>query len=157
MKNIFSKLVTLLTITSLAYTALTAEQFGLGVGITGNNASQVRGTINLNKDMRLEPYLSFNYVNPDNASSRTTLNLGTAFHMMKNINTNLNMYYGGYVGIGYADSVTSSTILNFGPVGGVEYALDKQFTLGAEISVNIGILDTTSVATNTTALLRYYF
>ncbi|MEA2072154.1 MAG: hypothetical protein U9O86_01110 [Campylobacterota bacterium] len=157
MKNILTKLVTSFTITTMACSTLWAQQFGLGVGVTGNNASVIRGTIDLNENMRLEPYVSFAYVNPKNTPSSTTVSVGTAFHLMQSINDKLSMYYGGYTGIGYADFGTTTTILNFGPVGGVEYALDKQFTLGAEINVNIGVVDTTSVGTNSTAILRYYF
>jgi len=72
----------------------------------------------------------------------------------------LTAYYGGFAGIhnyDYGSGAASGTIFNFGPVAGVEYALDKQFTLGAEMKFNLGFGDETVLGTDSSVLLRYYF
>ena len=137
-------------------------QFGLGVGVAGQHSATLRGTISLEDNMRVEPYFGFSYQdkNPSNGNSETTLDVGSALHMMQPISSVLTAYYGGFAGIhnyDYGSGAVSGTIFNFGPVAGVEYALDKQFTLGAEMRFNLGFGDETAIGTESSVLLRYYF
>ena len=144
---------------TLATTAVANEmQFGLGVGVAGQNSTTLRGTISLENNMRVEPYFGFSYQDPNGASSQTTLDIGSALHIMKPINGAINMYYGGFAGVrNYDYGGNSETTLNFGPVAGVEYAFDKQFTLGAEMRFYLGFGDITEAGTDSSVLLRYYF
>jgi len=170
MNKFMSKTVSAIAVTAALSTSLMAQepQFGVGVGVTSlnNNATSqfgigsttIRGTVSLEDGLRLEPYLGFGYVDPDGSDSVTDISLGTALHMVKPVSAKINAYYGGYVGLDSIDSgSTSYTTFNLGPVAGVEYAFDSQFTLGAEVSVNIGFGDITSMATNSAVILRYYF
>ena len=152
MNKTFSKtLVAASTALMISSVAVADEQkFGVGVSVN-QDTTKIRGVINLDKTMRLEPFLGFRYNNINN-NSNTTLEIGTAFHLLQSINSNMNAYYGGYVG--YTD-VNSGLAL--GPVAGVEYALDPQFTLGAEVRVDIGFGDVTNIGTNSEVILRYYF
>ena len=135
-----------------------AQDFGIGVGITGNNASVIRGDIGLDNNMRLEPYLGFGYKNPDVGSSTSTFTLGTAFHLQKSISEKVNLYYGAFIDYSSTDyGVTSVSSFNLGPVAGAEYAFDKHFSLGAEVAVGLGFGDATVFGTTSTALIRYYF
>jgi len=132
-------------------------QMGVGIGVTGNT-SVVRGTVNIAKDMRIEPYFTYTYTDPDNAPSRSNIGLGAAFHMMKSVNSKVRTYYGALAGINSNDNgVTTDTIFSLGPVVGAEYFFDTHFTLGAEANLYFGFGDYTTVGTNTTAMLRYYF
>ena len=148
---------------TLATTAVADEpQFGLGVGVAGQNSATLRGIISLENNMRLEPYFGFSYQdkNPTTNNTQTTLDVGSALQMIQPINNVLSAYYGGFVGIhnyDYGTANNSGTIFNFGPVAGVEYALDKQFTLGAEMKFNFGFGNETVLRTESSVLLRYYF
>lgn len=160
MKKVISKTVAALVVaSSLSSVASAAEnQLGMGISVAGNDAL-LRGTINLDKTMRLEPFLGYTYTKPDGGTSRTDLSLGTGFHLLKPINSKINMYYGGFVGIVNYDygNNSSGTVFGLGPVAGVEYAFDKQFTLGAEAKINLGFGDTTTFGTDSAVVLRYYF
>ncbi|WP_457746401.1 hypothetical protein [Sulfurimonas sp.] len=147
-------LASLLTVT----TASAAQnQFGLGVGATGDTAT-IRGTINLNKDMRLEPYFGYTYTDPKGASSQSNLDIGVAFHMVKKVNTKVRGYYGAFAGINDNDNgVVTNTIFTVGPVVGAEYFFDSHFTLGAEARMYLGFGDYSTLGTNSSVLLRYYF
>jgi len=157
------KILKIVTASALVATMATSAmaddtQFGVGVGISGQNSTTIRGTISLDNDLRLEPYFGFSYIDPDNAQSETNLELGSALHVMTPINNKINAYYGGFAGIqNYDNGVTSGTTFNFGPVAGVEYAFDKQFTLGAEVGAGIGFGDATTFKTTSSVLVRYYF
>ncbi|WP_297484982.1 hypothetical protein [Sulfurimonas sp.] len=164
MNKIILKTVTTVVLVGTLSTAAVADepQFGLGVGVAGQNSATLRGTISLEDNMRVEPYFGFSYQdkNPSNGNSETTLDVGSALHMMQPINSVLTAYYGGFAGIhnyDYGTGNNSGTIFNFGPVAGVEYALDKQFTLGAEMRFNLGFGDETAIGTESSVLLRYYF
>jgi len=170
MNKFISKTVSAVAVTAALTTSLMAQepQFGVGIGVTSLNnnaisvlgigATTIRGTVTLGDGLRLEPYLGFGYTDPDGSESVTDINLGSALHMVKPVSAKVNAYYGGYVGLDSIDvGSTSYTTFNLGPVAGVEYAFDPQFTLGAEVSVNVGFGDVTSVATNSAVLLRYYF
>ena len=151
-KTISKTLVAVSAALMISSVAVADEQkFGVGVSVN-QNTTTIRGTVNLDKTMRLEPFLGFTYDNANN-NSNTTLEIGTAFHLLQSINSNMNAYYGGYVG--YIDRVNSGLAL--GPVAGVEYALDPQFTLGAEVRVDFGFGDVTNIGTNSEVILRYYF
>jgi len=133
-------------------------QLGLGVSVAGNNSAMIRGTVDLQSNLRLEPYLAFSYDDPSGSKSSTDLEVGSALHIMQPIKSALNGYYGGFVGIDtYDNGSNSGTIVNLGPVAGVEYAFDPQFTLGAEVRFNLGFGDKTVVNTDSSVLLRYYF
>jgi len=160
MRKFMLKTVGVALFTGILTTVAVADepQFGLGVGVAGQNYTTLRGTISLKNNMRLEPYFGFSYQDPNGASSQTTLDIGSALHIMKPINSVINMYYGGFAGIqNYNYGENSETILNFGPVAGVEYAFDKQFTLGAEMRFHFGFGDATELRTESSVLLRYYF
>lgn len=140
-------------------------QFGVGVGIAGQDSALIKGTITLEDNLRLEPFLGFTYQDGDNTSV-TNFQIGTALEVMKPISSKITGYYGGYVGIltssadytyGNTTTSVSNTNFNLGPVAGVEYAFDKQFTLGAEVRFDLGFGDVTTFGTNSSVLLRYYF
>ncbi|WP_457744644.1 hypothetical protein [Sulfurimonas sp.] len=145
-------------VATMATSAMADEsQFGVGVGVS-NNTSTIRGTIKLENDLRLEPYFALSYVDPDNANATTNFEMGSALEVLQPINNKLMGYYGGYVGVASSDAgYGSTTTFNVGPVAGVEYALDPQFTLGAEVRADIGVGDATTVGTSSEVLLRYYF
>ena len=162
MKQFMLKTVATVALVGTLSTAAVADepQFGLGVGVAGQNSATLRGTISLEDNMRVEPYFGFSYQDPSTGNSQTTLDVGSALEMMQPISSVLNAYYGGFVGIhnyDYGSGAASGTIFNFGPVAGVEYALDKQFTLGAEMKFNLGFGDATVLGTESSVLLRYYF
>jgi hypothetical protein len=134
------------------------QQFGMGVGVAGTDSTTIRGTVSLDDGLRLEPFFGFTYQNPDKGDAATNVNVGTALHMTKMINSKINAYYGGFVGIARQDDGDNiDTIFNLGPVAGVEYAFDKQFTLGAEVRFDLGLGDNTVIGTDSSVLLRYYF
>lgn len=167
MNKFVSKTVSALAVAAALSTSAMAQesQFGVGVGVTSLNSNAVgvgtttiRGTVTLEDGLRLEPYLGFGYANPDGSDSVTDINLGSALHMVKPVSAKINAYYGGYIGLDSLDTGSVSyTTFNLGPVAGVEYSFDPQFTLGAEVSVNVGFGDITSVGTKSAVLLRYYF
>ena len=127
------------------------NKLGVGVSVAGTSTT-VRAPIKLDDKMRLEPFIGFEYINK-NSSSNTNFEIGTGFHLLQAINSNINAYYGGYVG--YIDRGNSG--LELGPVAGVEYAFNPQFTLGAEVRVDFGFGDITTIRTDSSVLLRYYF
>jgi hypothetical protein len=158
-KNILKVTSAIVLAAVLSNTAVASDttQLGLGVGITGDTTT-LRGTIDLDNSLRLEPYFGFSYKDPNGGKSTTNLKIGTALHVKQALTNIINGYYGGFFGINnYDNGVTSSTIVNLGPVAGVEYAFDKQFTLGAEVRLNFGLGDDTVIGTNSAVLLRYYF
>ncbi|WP_428738559.1 hypothetical protein [Sulfurimonas sp.] len=157
MKTNLSKLLTAVVLIGTLSTAVFADnKFGLGVGIA-EDLPTIRATIDIDQDLRLEPFIGFSYADTDGNSGHEIV-VGTALHLKKSINTKLKGYYGGYIGIGNMDQgTTDETNFNLGPVAGVEYAFDPKFTLGAEVSLNFGFGDTTSVGTCSSVLLRYYF
>ena len=164
MNKIILKTVTTVVLVGTLSTAAVADetQFGLGVGVAGQNSATLRGSISLENNMRVEPYFGFSYQdkNPNTNNSQTTLDVGSALEMMKPINSVLTAYYGGFAGIhnyDYGTGNNSGTIFNFGPVAGVEYALNQQFTLGAEMKFNFGFGNETVLGTSSSVLLRYYF
>ena len=137
-------------------------QFGVGVGIAGQDSTVIKGSMTLNNNLRLEPFLGFTYYDGNN-----NFQVGTALELTKPISSKITGYYGGYVGLsstdgyvpGYNNTTANTTVTNFnlGPVAGVEYAFDKQFTLGAEVRFDLGFGDVTTFGTNSSVLLRYYF
>jgi len=140
-------------------------QYGVGVGVAGQDSALIKGSVSLENNLRLEPFLGFTYHDGDTTST-TNFQIGTALEVMKPISSAINAYYGGYAGIvtnstdytiNNTTTSVSSTNLNLGPVAGVEYAFDKQFTLGAEVRFDIGFGDVTTFGTNSSVLLRYYF
>jgi len=158
MKNYLKKATLVVgMIVTLSSTA-SAQELGLGVGITGNSSSVISGVVGLNEDVRLAPYFSFR---SESDPSSAAFRIGTAFHMLHGVSEKVKLYYGAFAGVNYSHIDTgkkvSTTLLEVGPVGGVEYALDKQFTLGAEISLDMAFGDKTVVSTNSMALIRYYF
>jgi len=134
-------------------------QFGVGVGVAGQNSTTLRGTVTLDDDLRLEPYFGFSYLNPDTGSSKTDITLGSALHVMEPINSKMSAYYGAFAGLLNYDygNNNSGTVFNLGPVAGVEYAFDPHFTLGAEVRLTAGFGDYTAISTDSSVLLRYYF
>jgi hypothetical protein len=165
-KFVLKTLSTVALVGALSTSAVADEpQFGLGVGVAGQDSTTIRGTITLDDDMRLEPFFGFGYIDGDSTSS-TNVSIGSALHIVKPINAKISAYYGGFAGIystdtdytvGTVKTSISSTNFQLGPVAGVEYAFDKQFTLGAEVSFNLGFGDDTVIGTNSAVLLRYYF
>jgi len=153
MKKTFNKIAVALSAALMISTVAVADdaKYGVGVSVSGN-AATIRGTINVDDDMRFEPFFGFSYVDTDFGSS-TGLSIGTGFHWLKPINSNITAYYGGYVG--YFDNTTS--VFALGPVAGVEYAFDPQFTLGAEVSFDLAFGDVSQFGTNSEVILRYYF
>ena len=159
-KFVLKTLSTVALVGALSTSAVADEpQFGLGVGVAGQNSTTIRGTVTLDDQLRLEPYFGFSYLNPDTGSSKTDITLGSALHVMAPINNKISAYYGGFAGIKNYDygNGDSGTILNLGPVAGVEYAFDQKFTLGAEVRFDVGFGDYTAVSTDSSVLLRYYF
>jgi hypothetical protein len=157
MKQIIKKSLLALTATTLVSTSAIAKDIGVGVGVT-SNTTVIRADIELQDNLRLEPFLGFSYADNDNGST-SNLELGTALHITDNISPSINTYYGGYAGITFYDTpnASSSTSFTLGPVAGVEYAFEPKFTLGAEVSVGLALGDTTAITTNSAVILRYYF
>ncbi len=161
MNNKISKLAAVVVMTNILATSAAAEgDFGIGVSATGNNATTIRAEVKLEPNLRLEPFFGFTYV--DDGISKTNLSIGTAAHIYGSVSEKISMYYGGFVGIGYTKEDTgtasaSNTNFNFGPVAGVEYALDPKFSVGTEVGVTLGFGDVTTFGTSTSVLLRYYF
>ena len=138
------------------------QKYGVGVGVAGQNSTLLRGVVNLDNDLRLEPFFAFGYQDAG-TTSNSNFQVGTSVEIVKAVSTNVSAYYGGYVGLatasvpnGFGDT-ESSTSFNLGPVAGVEYAFDKQFTLGAEVKFDLGFGDVTTFGTSSSVLLRYYF
>ena len=132
-------------------------QLGVGVAVAGKNSATIRGTVSLENNLRLEPYVGVTYADNSGTSS-TDFTLGAALHVMKPVSSKINGYFGGFAGIDSNDNgVTTTSNFNFGPVAGVEYAFDRQFTLGAEVRAYLGFGDVTRVGTDSAVLVRYYF
>jgi len=167
MNKFMSKTVSAVAVAAALSTSLMAQepQYGVGVGVAGQNNTTIRGTVTLEDGLRLEPFFGFTYLDGDSTSS-TNLSIGSALHIVKPVNPKINAYYGGFVGLstsnyefksGNTKTTSSTTNVNLGPVAGVEYLFDKQFTLGAEVQLNLGLGDNTTFGTNSAVLLRYYF
>lgn len=159
MNNKIKLLLAIGITTSLSTTALAQDhKFGLGIGVAPSNSAVIRGTINLDETTRLEPFFGFSYINPDKGDSTSRVELGTAFHLLKPINPKMNAYYGAYVSYQKNDTGNADqSLFILGPVAGVEYALDEQFTLGAEVNIGLGFGDATVFGTDSAVILRYYF
>ncbi len=137
---------------------LAADDTQIGVGASFNgDTTELRGIVGLDDNLRLEPYLGFDYNNPDKESSTTNYTVGTSLEYAKQLHTSINGYAGGFVGIDHIDTGNSKTNFVFGPVAGVEYAFDPHFTLGGEVRLNVGVGDDTILSTDSSILLRYYF
>ena len=136
-----------------------ADDANIGVGVSiGDTNSQIRMPIELDNSLRLEPYFGFSYKNPDDAASTTNWQIGAALHKEKEFKEAISGYYGGYLGFERNEIDNSSqNVFILGPVAGIEYALEKNFTIGGEVRLNIGFGDETQVETQTAVLLRYYF
>ena len=147
----------ILTAFTTPVTADEEAKFGAAVSFN-DNKTEIRGIIELEDDLRLEPYFGFTYIDPDNTPSTTNYSLGTSLEFTKTLHANLNGYAGGFIGIDHQDTGTvSTTDFLLGPVAGVEYALDPHFTVGGEVRLTIGVGDNTILGTDSTILLRYYF
>jgi len=153
MKKRVNKAVVAFATTALLTTALTAGTLGGGIAVTGDTTT-LRGDVVIQNGIRLEPYFGFDYT--ESRVNDTNFNLGVAGHLLKELTPVLTMYYGGYVGYTSDDAQTGATF-NLGPVAGVEYALDPQFTLGAEVRFDMGFGDTTVMKTASAVTLRYYY
>ena len=142
-----------------------ANKFGLGIQLDTDTSYVIRGTIDLEDDMRIEPYFGFLYSDDDFVSS-TDFQIGAALHWTKSISDKVNMYYGAYAGYLNADakfgtSLTAGaadiSVFHLGPVAGVEYYLADQVSLGAEVRAYVGFGDATIFSTDSNVVLRYYF
>ena len=155
MKKTFSKTAVALSAALMISSVAVADdsKYGVGISLDTQRTATIRGTINVDDDMRFEPFVAFGYSDKNFGGSSTDFSIGTGFHWMKPINSNITAYYGGYVG--YFDYTTS--VFALGPVAGVEYAFDPQFTLGAEVSFDFAFGDNNIFGTNSEVLLRYYF
>ena len=139
-------------------TPIMADETIYGVGASFNgDATLLRGTIDIEDDIRFEPFLGFSRVDPDRGNTATHYTIGTAIEYTKELHTNINGYVGGFAAIDRIDVGNSSTNFLFGPVAGVEYALDAHFTVGGEVRFDIGVGDDTILSTDSSILLRYYF
>ena len=131
-------------------------QVGVGASFNGDTTA-LRGSVTLDEHIRLEPYFGFSYLNPDQGSSTTNYTIGTTMEYTKELHDKINGYAGGFVSIDHIDRGNSATNFVFGPVAGVEYALDPHFTVGGEVRFDIGVGDDTTLQTDSSILLRYYF
>ncbi len=149
----------LLLLSVLAGALFAEDDTRIGAGVSvSNDTSLIRMTLDVQKDLRLEPYFGFTYTNPDVGPSTTDMRVGVALEGLAKINGSLSGYYGGFVDLQNNDNgITTTTDFNLGPVGGVEYAFDKRFTVGAELRLNFGFGDNTTVGTQSSVLVRYYF
>ena len=147
-KNIIKTFIALSS-TLVLVSDVTAGDIGVAIGI-GSNSTQIRADFNINDSMRLEPFGSVRLTDLDTDK----FELGLGFHMLEEIKPSISAYYGAYVG--FLDDYPN-TMFTVGPVAGVEYAFDSQFTLGPEVRVDFACGDTTDIRTNSSALLRYYF
>ena len=155
MKNNFVKAIATLGLISTLSTVASAADFGMAADISGNNSSQIRGIVKLDETMRLEPYFGFTYKSPDNGTSHTNLQLGTAFHLLQPLSNSTKLYYGAY--LDFTTDALQYNDFNIGPVAGVEYMFAKEFSVAGEVALNFGFGSGTKISTNTSAVLRYYF
>ncbi len=156
MKKIVKFGAALLATLFLSSSVNASDQIGIGAGVSSDQAI-IRADVDIDNNMRIEPYFGYIYSNPDNYSSTTSIEAGIALHIKKGISGKLKGYYGGFAGIDYYDSISSTTNFIVGPVGGVEYFFDPQFSFGGEIRLKFGFGDDTTLQTNSIALIRYYF
>ena len=156
-KKIQTALFTGAVLAALA-TPTMADDTQVGVGASFNgDTTEIRGSVTLDEHLRLEPYFGLNYQNPDQGSSTTDYTIGTTLEYTKDLHDKINGYVGGFAGIDHIDRGSGSTNFVFGPLAGVEYAFHSHFTLGGEIRLNVGVGDDTTLRTDSTILLRYYF
>ena len=144
-------LVSTVALATLSTAAVAGNDFGLAFGVS-NISPVIKADIVLDEGMRIEPFFSFGYSSITGIGSN--FSIGTAFHVTDELSKNMNVYYGGYVGIAYANSNTNFTL---GPVAGLEYYFDKQFSLAGEVNFDLGFGNTTNFGTNTQLIARYYF
>ena len=151
------KLLSLFGLIGILSFANANSQTSVGAGLS-QDYSIIRATIGLSDELRLEPYLGFSYSKPDGGVKTTSFDIGVAIEVVKSINNSLNGYFGGFVGLNNYDTggISNNTFL-LGPVGGVEYFFNSQFSLGGEIRLEVGFGDTTRFNTDSIVLLRYYF
>ena len=157
-KKIYTAIATGALLASLS-TPIMAEDGQFGAGVSFNdNKTELKGIINLDDGLRLEPYFGFAYNDPDGGSSTTNYSIGTSLEFTKELHANINGYAGGFLGIDHGDTgIVSTTDFIFGPVAGVEYKLDPHFSVGGEVRLQIGVGDDTILSTDSSILLRYYF
>ena len=135
-----------------------AEDTQVGVAASFNqNSSEIRGIVGLNDDLRLEPFIAFAYISPDEGDSFINYTIGSTLEYTKELHTNINGYAGGFAAISHLDAGDGNTNFFFGPLAGVEYEFTPNFTLGGEVRFEIGVGDYTTLSTNSSILLRYYF
>ena len=142
-------LVSTVALATLSTAAVAENDFGLAFGV-GNASSVIKADIVIDKGMRIEPFFSFGYTKIPGSN----ISIGTAFHITDELSKKMDVYYGGYVGLTY---VSSNTNFILGPVAGLEYHFDKQFSLGGEVDFDLGFGNTTSFGTRTQLIARYYF
>ena len=133
----------------------TSKKYGMGISI-GSSSNIVRLPIDMSNDMRLEPYIGFKFNDNDYGSS-TNVQAGIALEKMYTIESNLKGYYGAFLGVESYSGGETTTSAALGPIIGAEYYLNDKFCIGAEVRINAILGDTTTVETDTSALIRYYF
>ncbi len=158
MRKNFKKAVVASALLATLSTQASATDSQVGVAASFNqNTSEIRGIVGLNDNLRLEPFIAFAYISPDEGDSFTNYTVGSTLEYTKELHTNIDGYIGGFGAITHFDAGDGNTNFFFGPLAGVEYEFTPNFTLGGEIRFEIGVGDLTTLSTNSSILLRYYF
>lgn len=159
--------------------ASTASAADVGIGVSFSDQQTIYVPIELNNNMRLEPFFSRSDDEVSTHVGTTTITnesssmlIGAGFFgKMKGGSPNLQMYFGGRLGLIQIDetsttcgTTTCTSVSSDGsgfviaPTAGMEYAFDKKFVVGGEVSVFYNdVEDTTSSGTSTQIVLRYFF
>lgn len=143
-----------------------AADVGIGVALSttrlsdlaANSTSAIYVPIELNDQMRLEPFIGrFDIDEGGPKTSRTDIGAGF-FGKMKR-SPNVQMYYGGRLAIvmGEIGGVDNNG-MRIEPAAGLEYSFDKKFSVAGEVAVFVEDLDVVDTSgTKTQIMLRYYF
>ena len=148
--------LSLMTMSAMGQETQTDTRMGAGVAFDGTG-SAIKVPIDLDT-IRIEPELSWSYVDTDKGGSNNNFYLGSGVYLLNNTSNDISLYYGGKFGIRRVDTgVNSDTVLELAGIVGVEYFMHKQISLGGEVGLGLGFGDDTDLGTQTAVTLRYYF
>ncbi len=148
--------LSLMTMSAMAEETQTDTRIGVGVAFDGTG-SAIKVPIDLDT-IRIEPELSWNYVDLDKGGSANNFYIGSGVYLLNDVSNEINLYYGGKLGIRRVDFGGShDTAFELAGIVGFEYFVHKQVSLGGEAGLGLGFGDNKNLGTQTAVTLRYYF
>lgn len=167
----FKKTICALALTlvsGVAFAAVPAGTFGVGVSHSGGGENTIFVPITLENGLWVEPFVSYNN-SEVTASGNETTNIDVGVGLFKNFFTTANTraYLGGRIGYSYyevdpagANNSTDSNGVLIQPTLGFGYAPVDNILFGAEAYVSYNDSDITgseTLGTGTSLFVRYFF